>query len=184
MGTLNEKWAYLKQTKALIKQAIVDKGQTVADDATFRSYATSIANITSGNIYSVKSELNATAPKAIALTGTELLGVEKFVAGTQNTVITEFTFDNADATDFVYNSAYVKFDGTMHPVTSYAVTMSTPTALGSGYLSTSDEIDVSQWQTIENIGVATTGETTITGIALIATGGGAGTWTTYEGAQS
>ena len=110
--------------------------------------------------------------------------VLKFKAGTTNTVITECGFDNGNASDFTYDSKYVTFDGTMHPVTRYAVAMSTPVALGDGYLSTSDEIDVSQWQTVERIGVATTGETTITGIALMATGGGAGTWTTYEGAQS
>ena len=176
MGTMEEKWAYLKQTKALIKQAIVDKGQTVTDDATFRSYAASIANITSGNVYSMQSELNITAPKTIALAGTELLGVEKFVAGTTNTVVTEITFDNADSTDFTYDSKYVTFDGTMHPTTSYAVAMSIPTALGSGYLSTSDEFDVGQWQTVESIGVATTGEVTAYGIALVATGGRVGTW--------
>lgn len=110
--------------------------------------------------------------------------VLKFKAGTTNTLITECGFDNSNASDFTYDSKYVAFDGTMHPVTSYAVTMSTPVALGNGYLSTSDELDVSQWQTVESIGVATTGEATITGIALVATGGGAGTWTTYEGAQS
>ena len=176
MGTMEEKWAYLKQTKALIKQAIVDKGQTVAADATFRSYAASIANITSGNVYATQSELNITAPKTIALTGTELLGVEKFVAGTQNTVITEFTFDNADSTDFVYDSKYVTFDGTMHPVFSYAVAMRTPVALGSGYLSTSDEFDVSAWKTVESIDVKTTGEAVITSVALSGS-----TWTQIDG---
>ena len=42
MGTLNEKLAYLAETKAAIKNAIVEKGQTVKDTDTFRSYADKI----------------------------------------------------------------------------------------------------------------------------------------------
>lgn len=46
MGTTAEKLEYLAQTKADIKQAIIDKGTPVADTDTFRSYADKIAAIT------------------------------------------------------------------------------------------------------------------------------------------
>lgn len=42
MGTMEEKWAYLKQTKSLIKQAIIARGVSVSDTDTFRSYADKI----------------------------------------------------------------------------------------------------------------------------------------------
>lgn len=45
MGTTTDKLNKLIQTKAAIKSAIEQKGGTVAADATFASYATSIANI-------------------------------------------------------------------------------------------------------------------------------------------
>lgn len=45
MGELRRKLAYLKETKAAIKDAIVEKGQTVTDSDTFRSYADKIINI-------------------------------------------------------------------------------------------------------------------------------------------
>lgn len=52
MGTIQDKLNYLNTTKGLIKQAIIDKGQTIADTDTFRSYANKISGIKSG------SELN------------------------------------------------------------------------------------------------------------------------------
>ena len=45
MGTIADKLAYVKTTKESIKAAIVNKGVTVPDDATFRSYADLIAQI-------------------------------------------------------------------------------------------------------------------------------------------
>lgn len=50
MGDINDKLDYLETTKSLIKQAIQDKGVTVSDSDTFRSYATKIANIPSGGM--------------------------------------------------------------------------------------------------------------------------------------
>ncbi len=43
MKTLNKKLTYLAETKAAIKNAIVEKGQTVTDSDSFRSYADKIA---------------------------------------------------------------------------------------------------------------------------------------------
>jgi hypothetical protein len=48
MGNVAEKLEYLNDTKTAIKNAIVDKGGNVEDNATFRSYADSIANLPSG----------------------------------------------------------------------------------------------------------------------------------------
>ena len=45
MGTIADKLAYVKTTKENIKAAIINKGVTVPDDATFRSYADLIAQI-------------------------------------------------------------------------------------------------------------------------------------------
>ena len=49
MGTIQDKLNYLNTTKGLIKQAIIDKGQTIADTDTFRSYANKINAIKSGS---------------------------------------------------------------------------------------------------------------------------------------
>lgn len=50
MGDINDKLDYLESTKSLIKQAIQDKGVTVSDSDTFRSYATKISSIPSGGM--------------------------------------------------------------------------------------------------------------------------------------
>lgn len=39
MGTINDKIEYLAETKNLIKQAIIAKGQAIEDNDTFRSFA-------------------------------------------------------------------------------------------------------------------------------------------------
>ena len=48
MGTINDKIEYLNETKSLIKQAIINKGQSIQENDTFRSYAEKIQNITTG----------------------------------------------------------------------------------------------------------------------------------------
>lgn len=45
MGTTAQKLEYLHETKQAIKQALVNKGATVADSDSFRSYATKIDNL-------------------------------------------------------------------------------------------------------------------------------------------
>ncbi len=47
MGTIVDKFEYLKQTKADIKDAIISKGVTVSDTDTFRSYGDKIRQINS-----------------------------------------------------------------------------------------------------------------------------------------
>ena len=48
MGSISDKISYLEQTKREIADAIVEKGQTVQDSDTFRSYADKIKEISSG----------------------------------------------------------------------------------------------------------------------------------------
>lgn len=48
MGTINEKLTYLNETKEAIKTAITNKGVTVEDADTFRSYAEKIDSIVGG----------------------------------------------------------------------------------------------------------------------------------------
>ncbi len=48
MGTLAEKLTYLAQTKAQIRQAIIDKGVEVPENTPFRDYARQIGQITTG----------------------------------------------------------------------------------------------------------------------------------------
>ena len=47
-NTIQDKLAYLEETKGLIKEAIIAKGGTVSDEDTFRSYADKISSIQSG----------------------------------------------------------------------------------------------------------------------------------------
>ena len=47
-NTIQDKLAYLEETKGLIKEAIIAKGGTVSDEDTFRSYANKIEAIQSG----------------------------------------------------------------------------------------------------------------------------------------
>ena len=56
---------------------------------------------------------------------------------------------------------------------THSIAMGTPTALGNGYLSTSDEIDMSDYETVASVEV---GNGSVVGIALISSGGGSGTW--------
>ena len=93
--------------------------------------------------------------------------VLQFKAGdTSKVTVSICTFDNSDESDFTHDSKYVTFDGTMHPVTSFKYSMSTPTTLGKGYFSQSDQIDTSILKASESIVVKTAGEAIVTGAAL------------------
>ena len=48
MGSISDKISYLEETKREIADAIVEKGQTVQDSDTFRSYADKIKKISGG----------------------------------------------------------------------------------------------------------------------------------------
>lgn len=56
-NTTADKLNYLIATKEAIKQAIVDKGVTVPQDATFRSYATLIGTISGGGGEDLDTEI-------------------------------------------------------------------------------------------------------------------------------
>lgn len=74
MGTISNKIEYLKDTKDAIRTAIEDKGVTVSDTDTFRSYATKIGQIDGGSsltfdaiypIGSIYMSVNATSPDTL-----------------------------------------------------------------------------------------------------------------------
>lgn len=69
MGSISDKLSYLEETKQEIADAIVEKGQTVQDSDTFRSYADKIKEISGGgggssiateNIYSTEEHVIGT----------------------------------------------------------------------------------------------------------------------------
>lgn len=49
MSSIEDKLLYLEQTKSLIRDAIEEKGQSITDEDTFRSYVDKIKNIESGS---------------------------------------------------------------------------------------------------------------------------------------
>lgn len=68
MGTISDKLAYLQETKELIRQAIVSKGQSVSTTASFRSYANKIKAITTSVTHSPSISVS-TAGKITATCG-------------------------------------------------------------------------------------------------------------------
>ena len=62
---LQDNLNYIQDTKALIKQAIINKGQTITDSDTFRSYKDKIAAIKTGKM--TEQEYNAAINTAYSI---------------------------------------------------------------------------------------------------------------------
>jgi len=109
--------------------------------------------------YKQITKLNITAPKteliSINVTNTfakapcEIL---KFVEGENDVVVTLCDFDNSDSTDFEDNE-FLIFDGNMSLKTIYDIVVSTPTQLVKGYCSITDDIDLTKFKSVEEMGV-------------------------------
>lgn len=130
--------------------------------------------------YAQVTKTNVTAPKEVTLSLPKSNkfqyappNVLLFVPGNTNVVETACDFNNGDAEDFNFFPKYVTFDGTMKLTTAYNAEVSTPSACGNGYLSLSEEINLSEYKAVEAV-AAGGGEAV--GIALVSAGGGSGTW--------
>lgn len=109
--------------------------------------------------YKQITKLNITAPKneliPINVTNTFAkapLEILKFVDGENDVVVTVCDFDNSDSTDFESNE-YLIFDGDMSLKTIYDIAVGTPTKLTKGYCSITDNIDMSVYKVIDEMGV-------------------------------
>lgn len=85
MATINDKLAYLEETKTAIKDAIVTKGVEVSDTDTFRSYATAIENIESGGGETI---VNQTKSIEINANGETTVSYDEGYTGLESVVIT------------------------------------------------------------------------------------------------
>lgn len=109
------------------------------------------------------TKLNVTAPKteliSINVTNTFAkapIEVLKFEQGDKDVVATICDFNNDDKTDFNDND-FLTFDGNMSLKTIYDITVKNPVKNGDLYVSESDEFDMSNFKSIESMGVIDVG---------------------------
>lgn len=58
MGSIKEKIKYIKETKKLIREAIIAQGVDVPENTTFRDYANKIDNIKILHMYQITQHLH------------------------------------------------------------------------------------------------------------------------------
>ena len=103
MGTIAEKLNYLNDTKSAIKDAIVAKGVSVADDASFRSYAESIAAIEGGGGGGVEVE-------PIVLTGAQSYGCAGDIATAYIKLFGDsITTSKLTHTDYMFSNSKLEY---------------------------------------------------------------------------
>lgn len=120
MGTTAQKLAYLSDTKAVIKQAIVSKGIAVPDGTTFREYAkkiSSIHDVSSLPTQDAKTVIPTTSEQIAVASGTYTTGDVK-VAGDANLVpeniaegVSIFGVQGASAGGGIGTGSKVYYDG-------------------------------------------------------------------------
>lgn len=111
----------------------------------------------SGNVLQV-TKLGVIAPKIeeliINYTDTfKLPAVEvlKFEPGAQDQIVTACSFNNSDATDFVYDAEFVEFDGNMRLKTVFDIQMSEQVMLEDMFMQESSIIDLSLYKNVEEV---------------------------------
>ena len=104
------------------------------------------------------TKLNAPAGTKVTIKFKETLNfcfppidVLQLQAGTANVIMNSYTFDVGDGSRFEYDENKVTFDGTVHCNTAINIPMTTPTALGSGFMCMSDEIDLNDYNSVEGV---------------------------------
>ena len=105
------------------------------------------------------TKLNTTANTKVTINFPETLNfcfppidVLQLQPGTANVIMNSYTFDVGDGSRFEYDANKVVFDGTVHCNTEIPVNMSDPTALGSWFMSMSDEIDFNNYNNVWGVG--------------------------------
>lgn len=111
----------------------------------------------SGNVLQV-TKLGVIAPKIeeLIINYTEtfkLPAVEvlKFEPGAQDQIVTACSFNNSDATDFVYDAEFVEFDGNMRLKTVFDIQMSEQVMLEDMFMQESSIIDLSLYKNVEEV---------------------------------
>lgn len=71
--------------------------------------------------------------------------------GTTNVTMNSYTFDVGDGSKFEYDNKKVMFDGMVHCKTGINIKMTEPTPLETGFICISDDIDINDYNSIEEI---------------------------------
>ena len=140
MGTTTEKLEHLNETKALIKQAIISKGQPVSNTDTFKSYANKISAIsTSLNYYKLAQHGPANGsfviPKGkkqayVSVTTITYSDANRSVTATGGATVTKVGSDSDSSSSsgktIVWDTDYFKIetDGTKDVTVNIAITSS------------------------------------------------------------
>ena len=75
----------------------------------------------------------------------------KFEPGAQDQIVTACSFNNSDATDFVYDAEFVEFDGNMRLKTVFDIQMSEQVMLEDMFMQESSIIDLSLYKNVEEV---------------------------------